>query len=81
MIYGFHAILVRIPKMLNGNFKLILSFTWKYKETKKKIGKVVLKKKNKVEGFMLPNINASYKATLIKTVWPWGKGRQIYQWA
>ena len=51
------------------------------KRQKKKIGKVVLKKKNKVEGFMLPNINASYKATLIKTVWPWGKGRQIYQWA
>ena len=46
---------------------------------RQKIGKVVLKKKNKVEGFMLPNRNASYKATLIKTVWPWGKGRQIYQ--
>ena len=75
MIYGFPAIVVRLSKIFNGNFKLILSFT-----KRQKIGKVVLKK-NKVEGFMLPNINASYKATLIKAMWPLSKGGQIYQWA
>lgn len=36
-----------------------------------------LKKKNNIRGFILPDFNTCYKATLFQVVWYWYKDRQI----
>ena len=66
-ISRFNAIPIKTPRAFFSELEqLILKFTWNHKIPQ--IAKETLKK-NRVRGFMLPDFQPCYKATIIKRKW------------
>ena len=59
--------------------RLMLKFIWKFKGPR--VAKTILKKKNKVEVFTLPDFKIYFKSTIVKTVFYLNKNRYVDQWS